>query len=80
MAAALKMSAASEAESGCRAYRFYSDLRDANTFLLYEEWESEEALAAHFKTPHMAEFQAQLPDIIASEPAINRYVATQMVD
>ena len=80
VAVALKMSAASEAEPGCITYRFYSDFQDANTFLLYEEWESEAALAAHFQTPHMAEFQTQLPSILASEPAIKRYMATPMAD
>lgn len=77
---ALTVSDASEAEAGCITYRFYSDLRDPNTFFLYEEWESEEALAAHFTMPHMATFQAQLPSLLAGEPAIKRYTARPMDD
>ena len=80
VAVALKMAAASEAEAGCVTYRFYSDLNNANIFFLYEEWESAEALASHFETPHMAQFQAQLPAILASEPVIKRYMADPMPD
>ena len=32
---------------------------------------------AHFQTPHMAEFNAQIPRFLAAPPSINRYdVAT----
>ena len=70
---ALKMAAATKREAGCIAYDFYADLADANRFHVYEEWESDEALQAHFQTPHMAEFQQALPDLIASPPNITRY-------
>lgn len=70
---ALKMTAATKPEAGCIAYDFYSDLADGNRFHVYEEWESDEALQAHFKTPHMAEFMAALPGLIAAPPVINRY-------
>ena len=72
VAAALKMAAATRAESGCRTYGFYSDLADPNLFLIYEEWENEAALMAHFQTPHMAEFNAVIPQLIAGPPSINR--------
>ena len=77
---ALTLSAASEAEAGCMMYRFYSDLRDPNTFFLYEEWETEEALAAHFSMPHMIAFQAELPRLLAAEPIIKRYDAKPLED
>lgn len=73
---AREMAAATQREAGCVAYRFSADLADPNTFLLFEEWESEEALGRHFKTPHMAEFQRQLPGFLAGAPAIKRYVVT----
>lgn len=73
VAAAVKMARASQAEAGCRAYAFYSDLEDPNLFIVFEEWESEAALQAHFQTPHMAEFNALIPQLIAGPPAINRY-------
>ena len=77
--AALKMSKASEAEPGCRSYRFYADLEDANTFLIFEQWESEAALLAHFQTPHMAEFNAAIPRFLAAPPSINRYDVAAVV-
>ncbi len=73
LAAALKMARASQAEPGCGAYRFSADLEDPNAFFLFEEWESEEALAAHFATAHMQEFTALAPQVIAAPPAIKRY-------
>ena len=71
--AALKMAKASQAESGCRSYAFYVDLEDPNTILIFEQWESEVALMAHFQTPHMAEFNAAIPRFLAAPPSINRY-------
>ena len=70
---ALKMTAATKLEAGCIAYDFYADLADANRFHVYEEWDTNEALQAHLKTPHMAEFMQALPDLIASPAVINRY-------
>ncbi|MFN8644243.1 MAG: putative quinol monooxygenase [Candidatus Binatia bacterium] len=70
---------ASQAEAGCRAYAFYSDLEDPNLFIIFEEWESEAALQAHFKTPHMAEFNALIPQLVAGPLSINRYEVAAVV-
>ena len=80
VALAAWMSQQSEAEAGCLRYRFYSDINDANTFFIFEEWESEEALAHHFQTDHMARFQEQLPALVAGEMAIKRYGVTAVSD
>ena len=42
----LWMSRLTEQEPGCRSYHFYADIADPATFLLFEEWESDEALRA----------------------------------
>lgn len=60
MAAASPMMAATRAEEGNHAYVFSLDMADRSVLHVYERWESEQALAAHFATPHMAEFQAVL--------------------
>jgi quinol monooxygenase YgiN len=73
---ALTMATATQAESGCRAYRFYADLEDASVFFIFEEWESEEALGAHFQTAHMAAFQAALPGVVAGPPDIRFYTVS----
>jgi len=76
---ALRMAEATRAEPGCVSYRFYADLTDPNTFFLFEEWESDEALARHFQTPHMAEFQQQIPRFVAGPFEIKRYVVESAV-
>jgi len=50
------MGTASRAEAGCHAYAFYQDLEDPGRIRIYEEWEDQAALDAHFATPHMAAF------------------------
>lgn len=54
------MAKASRAESGCREYAFYEDIETPGRFRIYEEWESADALRAHFNEPHMAVFQQAL--------------------
>ena len=76
--AALKMVAATLAEPGCKTYGFYADVEDPNTFLIFEVWESEAALTAHFGTPHMAEFNAVAPKFLAAPPSIDRYDVTNV--
>ena len=77
--AALRMARATIGEPGCTAYRFSADLEDPDTFLIFEQWESEAALMAHFQSPHMAEFNAQIARFLAAPPAINRYDVSAMV-
>jgi len=49
--------AASLAEPGCRAYCYAEDVTEPGLFRVYEEWDSREALDAHFQAPHMREWQ-----------------------
>lgn len=70
---ALKMAQATQAETGCIVYKFYADLKEATTFFVFEAWESEEALAQHFQTEHMAEFRQHLPNLLAGEMDMKRY-------
>jgi quinol monooxygenase YgiN len=70
---ALAVAAATRAEPGCRAYRFYADLDDPNTFVIFEEWEDEAALGRHFETPHMATFMQEAPALVAGAFEITRY-------
>lgn len=54
------METASRAEDGCIDYTFSVELNDPGVLRVTERWESVEALMAHFKAPHMAEFQATM--------------------
>lgn len=55
-AALIDMQNATRQEAGCLAYAFSVDIGDATKIHIFERWQSMEALATHFKTPHMAAF------------------------
>jgi quinol monooxygenase YgiN len=61
---------ASRAEAGCIDYRLYADTENANEFVFVEEWESDEALRLHFKTPHIAEFMQAVPATLVAPPDV----------
>ena len=79
LALARDMTVATQAETGCISYDFYVGLSDPNTLMLFQEWESMEALLRHFQTPHMEEFLRALPTVVAGEITTRRY-AVQSVD
>ena len=45
--------AATLAEPGCHAYSYAEDVAEPGLFRVTEQWDSREALSAHFATPHM---------------------------
>lgn len=63
-------------EDGCISYTFSADIEDESRFHLFEEWESQAHLEAHFATPHMAEFRAASADLGERIAEIHTYVAT----
>jgi quinol monooxygenase YgiN len=67
------MARATRGEAGCNRYHFAFDVEDPNLVHVIEEWASAEALAAHFQSPHMAEFQKALPGMLAGAPEFKRY-------
>ena len=67
------MARATRAEVGCLKYEFFSSTEDPNRFFVFEEWTDVAALRAHFETPHMAEFDARLPEVVAGKFEILRY-------
>lgn len=73
IAAARTMMEATRREPGCAAYVFSADVEQEGVFCIFEQWESQEALDAHFKSPHMAEFQKAIPGLGVKEMAIQRY-------
>jgi quinol monooxygenase YgiN len=79
LAAARVMATASREEPGCISYEFYVGLSDPDTLLLFQEWESMEALVDHFDTPHMEVFVRELPTFVNGEISTRRY-AVEAVD
>ncbi len=73
VAAANEMMAETLKEQGCHAYAFTSDFSDPARFHLFERWESQSALDAHFVTPHMARFQAAIGKFGVRDFEVQKY-------
>ncbi len=52
----MNMVKATRLEAGCLAYSFAADLEDPCLIHIFERWDDQTALDAHFQTPHMAAF------------------------
>ena len=74
IAAARKMRDASIAEAGCQEYNFWFAFDDENELLVFERWDDQAALDAHFATPHLAEFAQAIPSFVDGAPDIKRLV------
>ena len=61
--AAIPLAKETRKEPGCRFYSFYQDIESPGVFRVFEEWDDDAALKAHFQTPHMAAFRAVLGEI-----------------
>ncbi len=73
LTAVSSMVAATLAEPGCREYAFTSDPNDSNRILLYELWDDQEALDAHFASDHMAQWQLRRKDLPVVGSDIKKY-------
>jgi quinol monooxygenase YgiN len=70
-----QMIRASRAEVGCIDYAYSVDVLDAGLIRVTERWESREALAAHFKTAHMATWRAFFPELGITDRSLRLYEA-----
>jgi quinol monooxygenase YgiN len=68
------VAAASRKEVGCMTYEFSIDVEDENVVRIFEEWESQAALDAHFQTPHLQAFGAVAARVLEGGPSMTRYV------
>ncbi|MDF1735996.1 MAG: putative quinol monooxygenase [Minwuia sp.] len=75
--AVLEVAQATRSEDGCISYAFYADLEQEGAFRVFEEWEDDAALAAHFKTPHMAAFREKLSGLEFISREVHRYVVSE---
>jgi quinol monooxygenase YgiN len=71
--AAVEMMEETRKEAGCISYTFSADLSEPGDFRIFEEWESQEALDAHFKAPHMARFQGAMGGFGVRGMKVQRY-------
>lgn len=69
---------ASRAEPGCTAYSYAEDVVEPGLIRVFEVWESQAALDAHFQTAHMAAWRSQWPSFGVSDRRLFAYeVAAQ---
>src|SRR6185369_16713969 len=68
-----KMRAATLTEAGCLAYDAYLGRHDSGTFFMFEKWESQAALDAHFMAPQMAEFGQALAGLGVRGMEVKKY-------
>ena len=61
------MITASRAEEGCIEYSYALDVLDEGLVRVSEKWRDREALEAHFRTAHIAEWRAQVSALAVSE-------------
>lgn len=67
------MMAATHEEPGNLAYVFSIDVADPGRMHIFECWESQQDLDAHFTLPHMAAFQAVVPELGVTGMKIDKY-------
>jgi len=73
MEVAVKMMHETHQEEGNLAYVFSRSPIDAGTIHLYELWATEEALAKHMASAHMAEFQGSLGNVGLTGADVKKY-------
>ena len=61
--AARTMVAETNREAGCLSYSFARDIADPDLIRIAERWESQEALAAHGQSAHMAAFNQAMAGV-----------------
>lgn len=73
-AAATEMAEATRHEQGCITYAFFQSIEDPTTFRVFEEWESDAHLKAHFEVAHMKVFREKLGQLEILGRDVKRYV------
>jgi quinol monooxygenase YgiN len=58
------------AEPGCRLYELYES-NNRGLFYFYEEWESQDALERHTKTPHYRQLTQNVRDLLEGAFEVN---------
>jgi quinol monooxygenase YgiN len=66
-------------EPGCRRYTVAVTLADPSRFVLVSEWESQEALDAHYRSKAFTDFQFGLDGLLARPSELTVYSADNAV-
>jgi quinol monooxygenase YgiN len=65
----------SAGEPGCRRYTFAATLADPSRFVLVSEWDSQEAMDAHYKSEEFSDFEVELDGLLARPSELTIYPA-----
>lgn len=68
-----KLAAATNEEAGCVSYEFFADLSGKGRFRVFEEWQDQAAIDAHFQEPHMQEFLGAMGGLGVTGTDIHKY-------
>jgi quinol monooxygenase YgiN len=60
-------------EPGCTRYVFAAALADPSRYMLFSEWDSQEALDAHYRSEAFADFQLSLDGLLARPSELTVY-------
>ncbi|WP_232701952.1 putative quinol monooxygenase [Halobacterium wangiae] len=70
----------SNEEEGMLEYRAAIDVEDENTIRFFEQYDDEEALAAHNQTDHFQAFEERLSELLAGEPEVVKFEVSDTTD
>jgi quinol monooxygenase YgiN len=76
-AACIAVAEETRREEGCISYEFFADLTGPGRVHVFEEWESDEALAAHGASAHIAAFRDALRGAGTTGRTLTRYVVEE---
>jgi quinol monooxygenase YgiN len=74
----IAMVQATNQEDGCLHYAFAQDIADPDLIRISERWESQEALAAHSASAHMAEFNKAMGGVTREGADLRLYTADEV--
>ncbi|MBC7795345.1 MAG: antibiotic biosynthesis monooxygenase [Pyrinomonadaceae bacterium] len=66
----LEMIAPTHQEKGCINYDLHEGLRDKTLFYFYENWETEDDLKAHTRTPHYKKLGEDITGLVTENPKV----------
>ncbi|MBU8975944.1 putative quinol monooxygenase [Lysobacter sp. FW306-1B-D06B] len=73
-AAFMALVAPSRAEPGSIVYELHRSTQDADLWMVYEVWASQEAFDAHLATAHLQAFLGRAPELVEGDIDIQPFV------
>ncbi|HCV36028.1 MAG: antibiotic biosynthesis monooxygenase [Acidimicrobiaceae bacterium] len=73
VAAIVPLMNATQAEDGCIDYVLSLDPAQVGLIRIFEKWENEEALSAHMRSTHLANFQESMATLGVTGMSVERF-------